>query len=137
MKTSMLRKAGKLVAVVIMVAGVLAAVPFGAQAQAGGYSYGGVTFFGPAYTFPSHNGQSGNVTFFGAPPTTLPNHNGQYGNVTFLGGVQPYTYPSHNGQYGNVTFLGGRPPGTIPVNTVRPSVIPVQRARACYAAGLC
>lgn len=82
------------------------------------YSYGGVKFFGPTYTFQGHNGQSGNVVFFGAPPQTLPSHNGQYGNVTFLGGVRPYTYPGHSGQYGNVTYFGYRPAGTVPVRTV-------------------
>ncbi len=96
-------------------------------AAAQGYSYGGVTFFGPAYTYQSHNGQSGNVTFFGAPPTTLPSHNGQSGTVTFLGGVQPYTYPSHSGQYGNVTYFGVRPAGTVPVKTVPvPNIVPVR-----------
>ncbi|HEY8873063.1 MAG TPA: hypothetical protein VIM52_08540, partial [Stellaceae bacterium] len=83
-----------------------------------------------AYTYQSHNGQSGNVTFFGAPPTTLPSHNGQSGNVTFLGGVQPYTYPGHNGQYGNVTFLGARPAGTVPMRTVpTPGIVPVRPGR--------
>ena len=81
-------------------------------------SYGGVTYFGPAYTFQSHSGQMGNVVFFGAPPTTLPSHNGQMGNVTFLGGVKPYTYPSHSSQYGNVTFLGAHPANTVPVRTI-------------------
>ena len=88
------------------------------------YSYGGVKFYGPAYSYQGHSGQSGNVTYFGAPPTFLPSHNGQYGGVTFLGGVQPYTYPSHNGQYGNVTYFGYRPAGTVPVHTVtRPDII--------------
>src|SRR5947209_6952365 len=73
-------------------------------ATAANYSYGGVKFYGPAYTFKGHSGQSGNVVSFGAPPTTLPSHSGQSGNVTFLGGVKPYTYPSHSGQYGNVTY---------------------------------
>ena len=91
------------------------------------YSYGGVTYFGPAYTFQSHNGQSGNVTFFGARPTTLPSHNGQMGNVTFLGGAKPYTYPSHSGQYGNVTFLGAHPANAVPVRTVpTPHIGPVR-----------
>lgn len=95
-----------------------------ASAAQAGYSYGGVKFFGPAYSHQGHSGQSGNVTYFGAPPTFLPSHNGQYGNVTFLGGVQPYTYPGHNGQYGNVTYLGYRAPGTVPVHTVtRPDIV--------------
>ncbi|HEY6259523.1 MAG TPA: hypothetical protein VIY51_27415 [Xanthobacteraceae bacterium] len=125
-----------------MFAATLLATASAAQAR---YSYGGVTFLGPhysppshngqvgnvtffapAYTFQGHNGQMGNVTFFGAPPTTLPSHNGQMGNVTFLGGVQPYTYPGHNGQVGNVTYFGYRPAGTVPVNTVpTPGIVPI------------
>ena len=79
-----------------------------------------------AYTYQGHNGQYGNVTFFGAPPTTLPSHNGQYGNVTFLGGVQPYTYPGHSGQYGNLTYFGVQPAGTVPVRTVSAGTVPVR-----------
>lgn len=41
-----------------------------ASAQAANYYYGGVKFFGPAYTYQGHNGQVGNVVFFGKPPTT-------------------------------------------------------------------
>jgi hypothetical protein len=98
-------------------------------AAAANYSYGGVTYLGggPVYTYKGHNGQMGNVTYFGAPPTTLPSHNGQYGNVTFLGGVKPYTYPSHNGQYGNVTYLGPRPVNTVPVHTVpTPNIVQIR-----------
>jgi len=87
-------------------------------AAAANYSYGGVKFFGPAYTFQSHSGQSGNVVFFGAPPSTMPGHNGQVGNVTYLGGVHPYTYPGHTGQVGNVTYLGANVPHTVPVHTI-------------------
>ncbi len=97
-------------------------------AAAGNYSYGGVKFFGPAYTFQSHNGQMGNVTFFGAPPRTLPSHNGQMGNVTFLGGVQPYTYRGHSGQIGNVTYFGYQPARTVPVRTIpTPHIVSVRR----------
>jgi len=97
-----------------------------AQAQARS-SYGGVTFLGPAYTFQSHNGQMGNVTFFGAPPTTYPSHNGQMGNVTYLGGAKPYTYPGHSGQVGNVTYLNARPAGTVPIRTIpTPHIVPVR-----------
>ncbi len=98
----------------------------GSPAAAANYSYGGVRYLTntPVYTFKSHNGQSGNVVFFGAAPRTLPSHSGQYGNVTFLGGVRPYTYPSHSGQYGNVTYFGVRPAGTVPVRTVpTPNII--------------
>jgi len=106
-------------------AGILVA---SSPAAAANYSYGGVTYFGPAYTYKGHNGQMGNVVFFGAPPTTLPSHNGQMGNVTFLDGVKPYTYPSHSGQYGNETFLGYRPAGTVPVRTIPvPNIVPVRR----------
>ena len=84
------------------------------------YSYGSVKYLTntPVYTLPSHNGQSGNVTFFGAPPTTLPSHNGQYGTVTFLNGAKPSTYPGHSGQSGNVTFINSQPKGTVPLSTV-------------------
>ncbi|RFB79241.1 hypothetical protein [Methylovirgula sp. 4M-Z18] len=85
---------------------------------ASNYSYGGVQFYGPAYQYRGHNGQMGNVTFFGAPPTTYPSHNGQMGNVTYLGGVQPYSYRGHNGQVGNVTYFGTQPRGTVPLHTV-------------------
>src|SRR5882724_7952288 len=100
--------------------------PAAAQAK---YSYGGVTYLGntPAYSYPSHSGQMGNVTFFGARPTTYPSHNGQMGNVTYLGGAQPYTYPSHSGQYGNVTYIGARPAGTVPIRTVPTAgIVPVR-----------
>ena len=82
------------------------------------YSYGGVKFFGPAYSYQGHSGQSGNVTYFGAPPTFLPSHNGQYGNVTYLNGATPYTYPGHNGQVGNVTYINYQPKGTVRIPTV-------------------
>lgn len=116
---SILRKAlvTTFVATILSGAAVLAT---SSPAAAANYSYGGVRYFGsgPVYTFQSHNGQMGNVTFFGGRPTTLPSHNGQYGNVTFLGGAKPYTYPSHSGQYGNVTYLGAHPANTVPVHTV-------------------
>jgi hypothetical protein len=50
---------------------------------------------GSVYTYKGHNGQMGNVTYFGAPPTTLPSHNGQYGNVTYLGPRPVNTVPVH------------------------------------------
>jgi hypothetical protein len=96
-------------------------------AAAQNYSYGGVRFFGPAYTFRPQNGQVGNVTFFGAPPRTFQGHNGQMGNVTFLGGVRPYTLPSRSGQYGNVTFLGARPTNAVPLRTIpTPNIVPLR-----------
>jgi hypothetical protein len=92
------------------------------------YSYGGVKFFAPAYTFKGTNGQSGNVVFFRAPPRTMPGHNGQVGNVTYLGGVRPYTMPSHSGQYGNTTYLGNRPAFAVPVRTIpTPNIVPIRR----------
>jgi hypothetical protein len=99
-----------------------------AAAQKQNYSYGGVKFFAPAYTFQGRSSQSGNVTFFGARPRTLPSHSGQSGNVTFLGGVRPYTMPSHRGQYGNTTYLGVRPANAVPLRTIpTPNIVRIRR----------
>ncbi len=72
---------------------------------------GGAVITGPAWTRQNHNGQVGNVTYFGAPPATYQGHNGQVGNVTYLNGVRPYVpaAPSRPNQIGGVTVFSGGP----------------------------